>query len=127
VSISLHSLQLAHEVVSSAAGDGLIDWGNTKVDELKGLFRGFAIVAGVGFVIFQAIVSRGAMARVIISGLAAAVFIWIVYNVTDLRDRVDEEVNGQPHHLPTGFDQHGPAGDQPTGAGASGQPMGGPG
>jgi hypothetical protein len=91
-------LQLAREatMVLAAGGDGLIDWGNTKVNELGGLLRAFSVVAGIGFVIFQAIVSRGAMARIIISGLAAAVFIWIVWNVTDLSDRVSNEVNSAP-------------------------------
>ena len=28
-----------------------------------------------------------------ISGIAAGIFVWIVFNVTDLRDRVDSEVN----------------------------------
>lgn len=93
------SLLLVHEmstIVTAASGDGLIDWGNTKVNEVGTLFRGLSIVVGIGFVIFQAISSRGAMARVIIAGLAAAVFIWIVFNVTELRDRVGDEVNSAP-------------------------------
>jgi hypothetical protein len=91
------SVQFAHEAtIVLAAGDGLIDWGSTKVNELGDLFRAASVVAGIGFVIYQAIASRGAMARVIISGLSAAVFVWIVWNVTDLRKRVDDEVDGAP-------------------------------
>jgi len=89
----MSTLQLAHHGLAVlAAGDGILDWGNTKVAELGTFFRGFSVVAGIGFVIFQALASRGAFARIIISGLAAGVFIWIVWNVTDLRDRVDREV-----------------------------------
>lgn len=86
----------AGQAVVAAGGDGLIDWGNTKVGEVTGLLRGVAGVAGVLFVLWQGIASRGAMARIIVSGLAAGVFLWIVWNVTDLRDRVDNEVNAVP-------------------------------
>lgn len=83
----------AQEAVILAQDAGILDWTETKLGELGTLFRTFSIVAGIGFVIFQAIRSGGAMARIVISGLAAAIFVWIVFNVTDLRDRVDTEVN----------------------------------
>lgn len=86
----------AAQVIHSAAGDGILDWSNGKIGETGALMRGLAVVVGIGFVIFQAIASRGAMARIIMSGLAAAVFIWIVFNVTSLRDRVDNEINSAP-------------------------------
>jgi len=54
-------------------------------------------------VIYQAIVSRGAMARVIIAGIAAGIFIWIVFNVTDLQTRVNNEVNAI--QAPAGYSQ----------------------
>lgn len=78
-------------------GDGLLDFAGDKVNALKSLLRSFAVVAGIGFVIMQAIQSRGALARIVISGFAAAVFIWIVFNVTSLKDRVDNEMTGAPH------------------------------
>jgi len=80
----------------SGGGDGILDWGNGKVAELGAFFRGFSIVAGIGFVIVQALVSRGAFSRIIVSGLAAAVFIYVVFNVTDLRDRVGNELQSAP-------------------------------
>lgn len=88
---------LATTVLSQApsapsGGGGVIDWGNGKVAELGSFFRGFSVVAGIGFVIFQALVSRGAFSRIIVSGLAAAVFIWIVWNVTNLKDRVGKDL-----------------------------------
>jgi hypothetical protein len=92
----------AQLVAAAAGGDGILDWGNGKITEAGGLLRGLSVVVGIGFVIWQAIASRGAMARIVMSGLAAAVFIWIVFNVTALRDRVDNEVNSSPtlgqHH-----------------------------
>lgn len=86
----------ATHVLAAAGGDGILDWSNGKIGEAGGLMRGLSVVVGIGFVIFQAIASRGAMARIIMSGLAAAVFIWIVFNVTSLRDRVDNEINSAP-------------------------------
>ncbi|MDP9240455.1 MAG: hypothetical protein M3O55_07425 [Actinomycetota bacterium] len=94
------SVQLAHHyVVTLAPSGGILDWGNGKVTELGTFFRGFSIVGGIGFVIFQALASRGAFSRIIISGLAAAVFIWIVWNVTDLRDRVGNELKTAPAYV----------------------------
>lgn len=78
------------------AGDDIIGFTQDKVNAVGSLFRAGAIVIAIGFVIFQAIASRGAMARIVVSGVAAAVFVWIVFNVTDLKDRVDNEMNTAP-------------------------------
>lgn len=89
--------QLVHEAsVLAAENDGLIDLLSAKVEEVRGLLRLFGAVAGMGFVIWQALASRGALARIIVSGLAAGCFVWIVWNVTELEDRVDNEVNSAP-------------------------------
>lgn len=98
------SVQLAHQISAAApapsgSSGGILDWGNGKVAQLATFFRGFSIVGGIGFVIYQALASRGAFSRIIISGLAAAVFIWIVWNVTDLRDRVGKELQTAPAHV----------------------------
>jgi hypothetical protein len=76
-----------------AQDSDIIGWLGTKTGELGALFRSVSVVAGIGFVILQAIKSGGAIARIVISGIAAGIFVWIVFNVTDLRDRVDSEVN----------------------------------
>lgn len=83
-------------IVLEAAGPGtvgILDWINAKSSELQTVGRGLAVTFGIVFVLYQAIVSRGAMARVIIAGIAAGIFIWIVWNVTALKDRVGQEVN----------------------------------
>ncbi|WP_203338615.1 hypothetical protein [Nocardioides limicola] len=79
-----------------AANDDLIGWSTEKLGALETLMKTFAVVAGIAFVILQAIASRGAMARVVISGLAAGLFIWIVLNVELVKDRVDSEINSAP-------------------------------
>jgi hypothetical protein len=76
-----------------AGGTGLLDWLTNKLTDLQGVFRLLSVVGGMGFVIWQGISSRGAMARIIISGIAAGIFIYIVWNVTALQTRVDNEVN----------------------------------
>jgi hypothetical protein len=95
------TIQLAHHFAALApppSGNtgGILDWGNGKVAQLGTFFRGFSVIGGIGFVIFQALASRGAFSRIIISGLAAAVFIWIVFNVTSLRDKVGKDLQSAP-------------------------------
>lgn len=94
----MSTLQLITEVTQLVpmAGDDIIGFTQHKVNAVGSLFRTGSIVIAIGFVLFQAIVSRGAMARIIVSGVAAAVFVWIVFNVTDLKDRVDNEMNSAP-------------------------------
>ena len=88
--------------VTVLAGTGFFDTATEKIGDLGTLFRALSAVAGMGFVVFQAISSRGAIARILISGLAAGLFVWIVFNVTDLQNRVDDEVNaaGLTHAQP---------------------------
>lgn len=87
------ALDSAPSTVTVLAGTGFFDTATEKIGDLGTLFRALAAVAGMGFVVFQAISSRGAIARILISGLAAGLFVWIVFNVTDLQNRVDDEVN----------------------------------
>jgi len=94
--VTTHAATVSHTLsaaVPQAAGGGIIDWLTGKNAAVQTLSRAFSITAGIIFVIYQAIVSRGAMARVIIAGIAAGIFIWIVFNVTDLQTRVQNEVN----------------------------------
>lgn len=79
-----------------AAADGVFDWAGEKIQALEVLFRAFAVVAAVFFVIYRAIVTKGAFSAIVIAGVAAAVFVYIVWNVTDLQQRVDTEVNSAP-------------------------------
>src|SRR5690625_850238 len=80
----------------SAAGDGLLDWVDDKSEEAKNVARTVAVLLAIVFFIWNVLASRGALARMIMAGLAAGLFIWIVFNVTELRDRVGEEVNTAP-------------------------------
>jgi hypothetical protein len=74
------------------AGDGIIAWLTTKNTETLTLVRAAAVTLACIFVIMNAVSSRGAMARIIISLAAAGVFVWGVFNVTTIKDRVGDEV-----------------------------------
>lgn len=93
------SVNLIADLAPLAADGGILDWLNAKNTSTQQLFRGLSYTVGIGFVILVAIKARGAMAAIITSGIAAAIFIWIVNNVTDVSDRVDSEING--HGVPT--------------------------
>lgn len=93
--LTLTTAVSADPIVVAAGGTGLLDWLTNKLTDLQGVFRLLSVVGGMGFVIWQGISSRGAMARIIISGIAAGIFIWIVWNVTALQSRVNNEVNAE--------------------------------
>lgn len=80
-------------MTSVASGDGILDWVNTKSSQATTTVRTVAALLAIIFVIVAAVVSRMAMARVLIAGIAAGLFVWIVFNVTDIKDRVDSEIN----------------------------------
>ena len=80
-------------VPMAGSGGGILDWLTAKNSQTQSVLRGLAVTLGIVFVIWQAVSSRGAMARVIIAIVAAGVFIWGVWNVTDIKDRVGNEVN----------------------------------
>lgn len=76
------------------AGD-LIDIAGQQTDAVRGLLRAFSAVAGILFVIINWIKSGGALGRVIVCGIAAGAFVWIVWNVSELRDKVGSEFDAQ--------------------------------
>lgn len=93
-------IQLSTEVFSAhqaavpmADGDGILDWLTSKNTQTQTVLRGIAVTLGIIFVILQAVASRGAMARIIISLIAAGIFIWGVWSVTDIKDRVGNEMD----------------------------------
>lgn len=97
---------LAHHTAHTAtllAGTGILDTANTKAAAIQVTLRAGAGVGALFFVIKNAISSGGAIARIVVAGLAAGVFMWIVFNVTDLQNRVGTEVTGAgavaPHQV----------------------------
>ncbi len=89
----IHQILLGQQMLIPLETKGIIDWLTQKNTAVQVLFRAASITIGIAFVIWQGIASRGAMAKIIISAVAAAIFIWVVFSVTDLKDRVGDEVN----------------------------------
>ena len=89
-------MHLLNNLPDLLAADGILDWLTSKNSQTLSLLRAMAVTVGVIFVMWQAIASRGAMARIIIAIMAAGVFVWGVFNVTSIRDRVDNEVISAP-------------------------------
>lgn len=85
-----------HVVAAGGDSEGLLNWVDMKSDEAKNVARTVAVLLAIVFFMWNVIAARGALARMIMAGLAAGLFIWIVFNVTELRDRVDDEVNSAP-------------------------------
>ena len=73
---------------SPAGGEGILDWLTSKNSQTQTLLRAVAVTLAIIFVIVQAVASRGAMARIIISLVAAGIFVWRVWSVTDIKDHV---------------------------------------
>lgn len=91
--VGTHLLASHALVVPAESGDGILDLVSAKNTQTQTLMRAIAVTLGVGFVIWQGILSRGAMARIIIAILAAGVFVWGVWNVTSIKDRVGNEMS----------------------------------
>lgn len=72
--------------------DGLLGTINVKSEEAKETVRIVSGLVAIVFVVFQASVSRMAMGRIIVSSLAAGVFMWVVFNVTEVKDKVGEDL-----------------------------------
>lgn len=74
--------------------EGVLDWITLKNTQTQTVVRAVAVTIAIIFVVVQAITSRFAMARIIVTGLAAGLFVWIVWNVTTISNTVGEEMTG---------------------------------
>lgn len=76
--------------------DGLLGTINVKSEEAKQTVRIVSGLVAIAFVVFQAAASRMAMGRIIVSTLAAGVFMWVVVNITEVQDRIGEDLQTMP-------------------------------
>lgn len=75
---------------------GLLGTINVKSEEAKETVRIVSGLVAIAFVVFQAAASRMAMGRIIVASLAAAVFMWVVFNITAVQDKVGEDLQTMP-------------------------------
>lgn len=91
------SVHLLNEVAVVAANSGgVLDWVNQKNAETLTAVRGLSGTVAVIFVIWAWVKSRGSLIAIILAIITAAVGFFGVWNITDISDRVDTEVNGAP-------------------------------
>ncbi|MBF6333534.1 hypothetical protein [Nocardia transvalensis] len=86
-------LATALDPTVSTLAEGILPWINRKGGEAQDSMRTIASLVAIGFMIYTAIKSRGAMSAILVAGLVAGIFLFLVWNVTAVRDRVGDEVN----------------------------------
>ena len=96
VAVILDIISTPHLLTAAGQSEGIFDWITTKNTEALTAIRGVAITIAIIFVIWAGIRSRGSFVAILISGITAGMLVWIVFNVTDIQDRVGNEVNSAP-------------------------------
>lgn len=77
-----------------AAGPGLLDWADNLNTELQNLILAVVITLAIIGVVITAVASRFNMAKIIVAGIVAGLFVWVAFNVTVLRDTVGNDLPG---------------------------------
>ena len=73
---------------------GLLDWASQTAVDVRPVLQTVAITVAVLFVVYKAVQSKFSLGTIVVSALAAGVFIWAVFNVTTLRDTIGEDLPG---------------------------------
>ncbi len=58
---------------------------------------GLAITAALIVMLITAVVTRGSIPKILGAGLAAGIFLWIIFNVTQVRDLVGKDLDAEAH------------------------------
>lgn len=73
----------------------MLEWIDTKLDEVTVLFRGGAVLGAIIMVAVAYFKTRTIVA-VIVAAITAGVFLWIINNPEWWQDRVEEETEVAP-------------------------------
>lgn len=79
--------------------EGILEWTNTKATETQDTIRILTATGACGGVAFTAVKSRFSMAPILLSGLVAGLLVWIVWNVTEVKDKVGSELDSMGHSI----------------------------
>lgn len=84
-----------HGLTAAAGGQagGIFDWITTKNTQALTAIRAVAVTIAVIFVVWAGIRTKGSFVAILLAGITAGILLWIVVNVTDIQDRVGDEVN----------------------------------
>lgn len=77
----------------SAAGDGYLDLFNQKSTEAMATVRTVGVLSILVFIVITIWKTRMAMGALVMSLLVGGFASWGLWNVTDLRDRTNDELN----------------------------------
>ncbi|WP_026876681.1 hypothetical protein [Jiangella gansuensis] len=73
---------------------GVLDWATQTATDAQPVLQTVAITVAIGFVIYKAVHSKFSLGTIVVSALAAGIFIWLVFNVTELSDTIAEDLPG---------------------------------
>lgn len=73
---------------------GLLDWASTTAVDLQPVLQTVAVTVAVVFVIYKAVQSKFSLGTIVVTALAAGLFIWLVFNVDQLSDTIGEDLPG---------------------------------
>lgn len=73
---------------------GLIDWAEQTAVDIRPILQTVALTVAVLFVIYKAVHSKFSFGTIVVSALAAGVFVWAVFNVDSLSDTIGEDLPG---------------------------------
>ncbi|TDD95174.1 hypothetical protein [Jiangella asiatica] len=78
----------------ATVADGLLDWASQTAIDLQPVLQTVAITVAILFVIYKAVQSKFSLGTIVVSALAAGIFVWLVFNVIDLSDTIGEDLPG---------------------------------
>lgn len=93
---TIHLIAETVQLAPMAGDDGILDWGTSKLQEFRTLALVGSGVLAVVMTLIAYIKSRGAIAPTIIALFCGGLMVWGVNNITDVQDRVDNEINSAP-------------------------------
>lgn len=73
---------------------GLLDWASTTAGDLQPVLRTVAVTVAIVFVIYKAVQSKFSLGTIVVTALAAGIFVWLVFNVEQLTDTIGEDLPG---------------------------------
>ena len=88
----MQSIQI---VAATSISDGVIAWLTSFFGDLDTLIKAGATVFAAGVFVFKVIESRFATTTILVAGIMAGLFVWVVWNITIIKDGVDKDINGK--------------------------------
>lgn len=93
MSVTLAFLTSVPQVIVMAAGESITDQITTLFADVKDVVLIGGSLAAMVFFITKVAAARGSMVSILGGLLAAGLFTWGIYNVTTVKDGVNEQIN----------------------------------